>query len=299
MSDIPQVFTDSHAHLSYVAQRNPDLYRTMIGAYHAGNARYGEADRWHSGTAHPDGSSLPTSNVEAGVPAALIMDPGVEPDDFPGRLAATGHLSFVLHAAGIWPSKEALADPEEALATLAPHMAHPRCVAVGECGPDFHHKNGSPQAQIRLFEGQIELARRHAKPLIVHSRDAAAETLASLRDCNPCVPVIIHCFGYGPAEVEAFLALGCYISFAGNITYPQAKALREACVLVPAERLLLETDAPYMNPAPKRGSPSTSLDIGRTYELVAGLRGVGIDSLAASVLACLSRITDRDAQRTS
>jgi TatD DNase family protein len=95
--------------------------------------------------------------------------------------------------------------------------------------------------------------------------------------------VVIHCFGYGPEEARAFLELGCWISFAGNLTYKGSEALRAALALVPDERLLLETDAPYMNPMPKRGKPSSPADIARTYALAAELRGVAVEDLAETV----------------
>ncbi|MDA8426402.1 MAG: TatD family hydrolase, partial [Treponema sp.] len=157
--------------------------------------------------------------------------------------------------------------------------------AIGECGLDYHHMNGLVGAQRELFVGQIELAERRGLPLVVHSRDAAADTLAVLRECRPRIPVILHCFGYGPGELEDFLALDCYISFAGNLSYKSARPLREACALVPRGRLLLETDAPYMNPEPRRGRPSTSADVERTYAVAAALRSTSVEELAATVSA--------------
>ncbi len=251
------IFTDTHAHLSYIADRPGEAaLDAMLRAY--------------------------TAASEAGS-RAILVDPGVEAEDFAGRAERFGHLSFVRLAAGIWPSKRALDDPERALALLAPHAADIRCRAIGECGPDYHHMNASREAQRRLFEGQLALAESHRKPVIVHSRDAAADTIDIIAAAQLSVPVIIHCFGYGPAEAERFLSLGCMLSFAGNVTYKSASVLREACLSVPEERLLLETDAPYMNPLPARGKPSTSLDIERTYRYIAELRGTSPEALSALV----------------
>ncbi|MBL8967785.1 MAG: TatD family hydrolase, partial [Spirochaetaceae bacterium] len=158
-----------------------------------------------------------------------------------------------------------------------------RAAAVGECGLDYHHMDGSVEAQRRLFEGQIELAAAGGLPLVVHSREAFADTLAILAAARLSAPVVIHCFGYRLKEAEAFLELGCHVSFAGNFTYKKAADLREALAVVPAARLLLETDAPYMNPEPRRGRPSSPLDIARSYEAAAALRGVSPAELAATV----------------
>jgi TatD DNase family protein len=164
--------------------------------------------------------------------------------------------------------------------------------------------DGPREAQLALFEGQAAIAAGLGLPLIVHSREAFEDSLAvvarlrdgeyraagGLRDAGgrpggPALPVIIHCFGYGPEEAARFLALGCYLSFAGNVTYRKADALREALRLVPLDRLLLETDSPYMNPEPLRGRPCSPRDIGRTYAFAAALRGEDGGSLAAAVTA--------------
>jgi TatD DNase family protein len=140
--------------------------------------------------------------------------------------------------------------------------------------------DGPAEAQERLFEGQLAIASRLGLPMIVHSRDAAPETLSTISRCRSSSPVIIHCFSYGPAEARAFLDSGCWLSFAGNITYKGSLGIREACALVPSDRLLLETDSPYMNPVPRRGESATPLDVGRSYALAAGLRGVSVAELA-------------------
>ena len=103
------------------------------------------------------------------------------------------------------------------------------------------------------------------------------------RSLRPAAPVLIHCFGYGPDEARAFLDLGCYLSFAGNLTFKKSDGLREACALVSEDRLLLETDAPFMNPMPNRGKPSSPADVERSYGFAASLRGVPVSSLAETV----------------
>jgi TatD DNase family protein len=268
------IYTDTHAHLSLVAEE------LGFAAVSALLLDYEAA--WSAG----------------GEDRALILDPGVEADDLPKRRVILGDRPFLRYAAGIWPSEEALADPATHLDRLAATIGAAsgdvpgsgedaalgaNIAAIGECGLDYHHMNGPAAAQRELFVGQIELAEGRGLPLIVHSRDAAADTLAVLRECKPRIPVILHCYGYGPDELEDFLAFGCSISFAGNLTYKSARPLREACALVPSERLLMETDAPYMNPEPRRGRPSTSADVERTYAVAAALRSTGVEKLAATV----------------
>ena len=195
---------------------------------------------------------------------------------------------FIRLAAGIWPSAANLASPETSIAALRPRWRRPHAAAsvaaIGEGGLDYHHMEGSAEAQARLFEGQLAslgsaLGLPMSPPLSGRrDRDARAR-----RPPRGGLPVILHCFGYGPTEARSFLDLGCWISFAGNISYKGSEALREACVLVPADRLLLETDSPYMNPMPRRGKSTTPLDIERTYELAANLRGVSLPELADTV----------------
>ena len=217
---------------------------------------------------------------------ARILDIGVEGGDLARRKSTIaeamhmmretrpGRLSLdalpIQWAAGIWPGREAFAAPQRALEALDRDLAS-GADALGECGLDYHHMDAPAKAQIALFSAQAERAQTLGLPLIVHSRDAYADTLRVVATVAAWIPVVIHCFGYGPSEVEAFLAAGCYISFAGNITYKKSEPPRAALALVPPDRLLLETDSPYMNPMPRRGLPSNPLDIGRTYEFVASL----------------------------
>lgn len=267
-------FADSHAHLSLVAEESgADALRDIMDAF---------AAAWAEAAAR-------------GRPGPIIVDPGVDPSDLAARRLLVGDRPFLRMAAGIWPSADALADPAVAMASLEASIAqaaaegHP-CAAVGECGLDYHHMNGPRERQMELFAAQIALADRLGLPLIVHSREAFADTLATLAAAKLSTAVVIHCFGYGPAEARAFLDIGCYISFAGNLTYKKAEALRDACALTPADRLLLETDSPYMCPEPRRGRPSTPLDVGRSYARAAAVRGEDVEALAGSVSANVAEL---------
>jgi TatD DNase family protein len=244
--------TDTHAHLSYVAERQGQAVMESIAkAYSEGGAS--------------------------------ILDPGVEYDDFPARKALLLHYPFVRLAAGIWPDTASIQDRHHRASALEEHVRDPACIAVGECGLDYHWMNGSKEDQAELFSLQIELALAYKKPLLVHSRNAHEDTLAILGTVASKIPVVIHCFGYDSSAALEYVRSGCFVSFAGNMSYSKSTALREACSLVPDDRLLLETDAPYMNPEPRRGKESSPLDIGRTYMTAAISRNVSVDDLAGLV----------------
>jgi TatD DNase family protein len=267
------VLVDSHAHLALLLEELGEEALDEV------LARYGRA--WDEASAR-------------GLAGPFVVDPGIDAEDLAQRRELLGALPFVRLAAGIWPSKEALADPAGSLSALRGALAEaggPAAIAaVGEGGLDYHHMNGSRAAQRELFEGLLDIAGELGRSMIVHSREAAADTLAVLGAARPSRPPVMHCFGYGVEEARAFLESGCFISFAGNLTYKSAVRLREACAFVPPDRLLLETDAPYMNPEPRRGRPSSPLDIGRTYEAAAAIRGVGLRELARTVAANARRL---------
>jgi TatD DNase family protein len=214
---------------------------------------------------------------------SLILDPGVDAGDFCARKELLRCYPFVRLAAGIWPDPAALPDLDRALDALEADARDEACVAIGECGLDYHWMKSPPELQERLFRGQAELALRLGKPLIVHSREAYSDTLRVCADYAGKIPVIIHCFGYDEAAAREFLSLGCYLSFAGNISYKKADDIRAALALAPLNRLLLETDAPYMNPMPRRGKDSSPFDIERSYALASAIKKVGQDELADSV----------------
>jgi TatD DNase family protein len=155
-------------------------------------------------------------------------------------------------------------------------------VAVGDCGLDHYQEQPDKAGERELFEAHIALARRFGLPLIVHSRNAASETAAVLR-AHAGARGVIHCFSYGVREAGVFLDMGFYISFAGNLTYKKSDGLREALCFVPEDRLLLETDSPFLAPTSVRGRPCTPGFIGETYALAAALRGVSVERLVAVV----------------
>ena len=161
-------------------------------------------------------------------------------------------------------------------------------VAVGETGLDFFRDRAEPDAQRRAFAAQIEIAARVEKPLVIHLRDregseeAVAEAFAMLSE-RAQGEVILHCFSAGAQWAARAAELGWYCSFAGNVTYPKSDALREAAAVVPADRILVETDSPFLAPQPVRGRPNQPAHVVETARVVAEARGVGYEELEATV----------------
>lgn len=175
-------------------------------------------------------------------------------------------------AFGVHPHWANAATPDDA-AWITAQLRAPRVVAVGEIGLDYHYDFSPRSIQRRVFEEYLALARAQDMPVIVHSREAFADTCAALRNAAP-VRGVVHCFSYGQAEAEEFLSLGLHVSFCGQITFPKCDELRTVARAVPLERLLLETDAPYLAPVPHRGRRNEPAYVAVIAATHAELRGV-------------------------
>jgi TatD DNase family protein len=172
-----------------------------------------------------------------------------------------------------------------AAAAIEALAAHERVVAIGETGLDYHRDRAPREDQRRAFEAQIEIARRVSLPLVIHMRDSLEDTFAILAERAAGVTVILHCFSAPPEAVATAAEAGWYCSFAGNVTYPSAGALRVAAALVPEDRLLVETDAPFLAPQSVRGRPNEPANVVETAERVAEERGVSYVELERAVEA--------------
>jgi TatD DNase family protein len=151
---------------------------------------------------------------------------------------------------------------------------------VGETGLDFFRDHATPESQRRLFEAQLDLARELGKPVVIHNRDADDATARVLAGFHGTV--VLHCFS-SPGLLEPALERGYYVSFAGNVTFPKAEALRSAASRIPAERILAETDSPYLAPQPRRGRPNEPANVVHTLEVLAAARGENPDELAVQI----------------
>ena len=157
------------------------------------------------------------------------------------------------------------------VASIEPLLGHPRVVAVGECGLDYYRDWAPQDRQRAVFAEQIELANASGKPLVIHTREADEDTFAALEAAR--VPVVLHCFS-SPGRLDEAIERGYYLSFAGNSTYPAAAPLREAAARAPADRILAETDSPYLSPVPLRGTRNRPANVMLTLEALARERAV-------------------------
>jgi len=158
-------------------------------------------------------------------------------------------------------------------------------LAIGEIGIDYHWDYGDFRIQEKLFRFQLEIAIEKNLPVIIHSREAYNDTYRVLKSYNFRMPVIMHCFGYGIKEALSFIDSGYYISFAGNVTYPNANSLKEVVKSIPLSKILVETDAPYLSPFPLRGKRNTPFNIKYTYEFLANLLELNLTDFKKIILA--------------
>lgn len=213
--------------------------------------------------------------AEAGVGAVVNVGTDVEDSREGARLAA--ELENVYSSAGIHPHNAGsytMADLE----ALAELVEEPGIVAVGEVGLDYYRDRSPREAQKSLFEDAISLANDARLPLIVHSRAAYADTFAVLG--NARIPVVLHCFEGGEREVREARERGYYVGLAGNVTYNNSETAR-VLRLMDEERILVETDAPYLSPQPLRGKPNAPKNVVHTARFVAERLGVEDEELAA------------------
>jgi len=188
-----------------------------------------------------------------------------------------------VHAAlGIHPHEAADGD----VAALRDALAHSRAVAVGETGLDYFRDYAPRDAQRRVFDAQLELAAELGKPVVIHTRAADEDTLAALSGFGGTV--VLHCFS-SPPLLEPALEHGWYVSFAGNVTYKNAHDLRAAAFAVPGERLLAETDSPYLTPVPLRGRPNEPANVVHTVAVLARARNEDPEALATQLDANATR----------
>ncbi|TVR59492.1 MAG: TatD family deoxyribonuclease [Spirochaetaceae bacterium] len=218
-----------------------------------------------------------------------MIDVAISPDDWGERRELADKYPEVSLTLGVHPHACDRPDLEAALATVEELADHDDIVAIGETGLDWFRDYAPRDVQLRAFEKQLEIARRCGKPVIVHNRNADHDVIEVIRRVTPECGGVLHCFSSGYDIAAQGLDLGMYISFAGNITYKNASELREVAKRIPLDRLLVETDAPYLAPVPKRGRVNTPGFVLYTYAVVADLLGVTTIELAD--------IVDRNATR--
>ena len=239
----------------------------------------------HLDLCEPPNAELVAAAEEAGVKRMLTV--GIDGASCRAALAAAEDFPQVYAAVGRHPNSARGFD-EADLAELRALASHARCRAIGETGLDFYRDYAPPSDQHRAFAAQIALAAELGKPLVIHTRAAAQETLDQLAAEADGVSVVMHCFSM-PEQLDECLRRGYTVSFAGNVTYPKAGELAAAAARVPEERLLVETDAPYLTPQPVRKHRNQPAFVAHTVRFLAELRGVGV--------AMLSEALERNAAR--
>jgi TatD DNase family protein len=241
----------------------------------------------HLDFCEPPDAELVAAAAQAGV--TRIVTVGTNGASCRAALAAAEDFPQVYAAIGRHPN-EATGFDDADLAELQALAAHDKCVAIGETGLDFY-RDYAPQAdQVRAFEAQVELARETAKPLVIHTRGADDDTLAMLTERAAGLRVILHCFSMAERIEECLEHPDWWISFAGNVTYPKASPLREAALRVPAARLLVETDAPYLSPQAVRGQPNQPANVVHTAQALALERRVPYLELEAAIDASAAAV---------
>ena len=234
--------------------------------------------------AHLDMIERPTTEVvadaeQAGVHRVLTI--GIDGSSCRAALQLAEDFPQVRVAIGRHPNAAAGFDDADR-AELAALAAHHDCAAIGETGLDYYREGAPKPDQARAFTAQLELARELDKPVVIHTRAAEDDTLDLLATHADGLRVILHCFSM-PDRLDECLARGYWISFAGNVTFPKAPELREAAARVPADRLLVETDSPFLAPQPVRGKPNEPRHVVATARVVAEARGVPFATVEADV----------------
>ena len=236
---------------------------------------------------------------QAGVRNILAIGSAAGPDHLDAALPFAEQHDWIYASVGIHPHEARLAE-EQHFARLNELARHPRVIAWGEIGLDYHYDYSPRDVQHSVFRRQLELARAAGKPIIIHCREAWEDCLAILeqdwRGTN--LGGILHCFGGMPDDARRGLALGFRISFAANVTYPKAQNLRDVARDLPLDRLLIETDSPFLAPQGRRGKrnePAYVLEVARTLASVRNLPVEEIASLTAANFRALFGLRGPDA----
>lgn len=229
----------------------------------------------------PDLNTIRTNWQQAGV--IHLIHSCVEPDEFPGIKAIADRFPEVSIAIGLHPldaDKWTEQTPEQ-IQQLA--KSSPQVAAIGETGLDFYKAKNQQQQEI-AFTSQLQIAHKLDKPVIIHCRDAAeraAQIFKTFAQTHGPVKGVMHCWSGTPEETKLFLDLGLYISFSGIVTFKSARQVQESAQIVPSDRLLIETDCPFLAPVPYRGKRNEPAYVKYVAQRVAEIRGVPVETLAA------------------
>lgn len=228
--------------------------------------------------------------LAAGIERMLTIGSGDGPPDVEVATRLAERYPMLYASIGVHPhdASKATAETYRQFAELA---KHPKVVGIGEIGLDYHYDHSPRDVQRDVFAEQMRIASDAHKPIMIHTREAWSDTMALVREhWNPSYGGVIHCFTEGPAEAREALDLGFHISFAGIVTFPKAAGVQEAARMVPSDRLLIETDAPFLAPVPHRGKRNEPAFVVQTAQKIAELRGIEPNKIAAMTVSNFERL---------
>ncbi len=228
---------------------------------------------------------------DAGLRYMLAIGTGNGPPDLLASVRLADLSPLVLASVGVHPNDAPKVVPGRTFEDLERALAHPKVVGIGEIGLDYHW--GVPKdVQFPIFVRQLEIASAARMPIIIHTRDAWEDTIDVLRSewAPSLLPCVMHCFTGDEKQARECLDLGFHLAFGGVTTFPKAASIREAAKLLPADRILLETDSPYLAPAPYRGKRNEPAYVSHTAQVIADVRGIPVDELAAQTTANFERV---------
>jgi len=230
-----------------------------------------------SGSFNPDRHELLSSMPEMGI--TLINNIGCDLPSSQESIALAEQYPFVYAVVGHWPGNTDYMD-EETLEAYRQMAKHEKVVAIGEIGLDYFHKNVSPETQKYWFRRQMELAYETGLPVVIHERDAHGDAMEIVREWADKVTGVFHCYSGSAEMAKELVKLGWYLSFTGVITFKNARRAIEAIAATPLDRIMIETDCPYLAPIPLRGKRNEPAYLTHTIAKIAEIRGISPENLA-------------------
>lgn len=228
-----------------------------------------------------------TAAAQQGVSHMLCVS--IDLEHYPAVLASAEQFTNVYASVGVHPNEREGQEPD--VASLVDFAQHPKVIAIGETGLDYFRSEGDLEWQRQRFRTHIAAAKQAGKPLIIHMRDATLDTLAIMREENAAdIGGVMHCFTEDWDTAKAALDLNFYISFSGIVTFKTATILQEVARQVPLDRMLVETDSPYLAPVPFRGKSNQPAYVRQVAEFIAQLRQVPVETIAKSTTANFFRL---------
>ena len=232
--------------------------------------------RWIDNHCHLDLDTLQDTVAQAAASGVQrLIDVGTDVATSVAAIAKAAASDRVWATVGVHPH-----EARHGVGGIEDMLGSDRVVAVGECGLDYHYNHSLPADQRAAFAAQIEMAHRHRMPLVIHTREAWDDTFAILDQCGVPERTVFHCFTGGADEARAALDRGAYLSFSGIVSFPSADDVRDAAELCPLDRLLVETDSPYLTPVPLRGKPNTPANLPLVGEALAQVHGIALEAMA-------------------